>query len=56
MMHAALKPRSPRGTSSQYAGLQEDREYRVIDRGYDWVKISVNGKPLYVPKCLVTVY
>ena len=33
-----------------YGPLKKRHDYKVLDDGYDWYKISVKGKIVYVPK------
>ena len=35
-----------------YGPIQLDHDYRVIEEGYDWVKVSAQGKAVCTPKAV----
>ncbi len=35
--------------NSSYGGLHPGIEYGIIEEGRDWIKISHNGRAIYVP-------
>lgn len=35
-----------------YAGLRKGDAFRLLETGCDWVRILVDGRPLYVPSNL----
>lgn len=39
--------------SCNYGRLEKDKPYRVVERGYDYVKVSVANKLIFVPKSLI---
>ena len=38
---------------ANYGPIKADTPYRVISRKYDWVLVSLRGKPIFVPAYLI---